>query len=53
MKIGWDIARAFLTEAALVVLPLDFLYFGSDSNHDIDSPFHHFSCFSSLKALMI
>jgi hypothetical protein len=46
LKINWNVARAFLTEAALTVLPLDFLYVGG-------SPFCHFGNFLSIKALMI
>jgi hypothetical protein len=53
LKIGWDVARAFLTVAALVVLPPDFLYIGGDSNYDIGGTFCHFGLFSSLKTLMI
>jgi hypothetical protein len=32
LKIGWDIARAFLTEAVLMILLPDFLDSGGDSN---------------------
>jgi hypothetical protein len=53
LKIGWDVARAFLTEAALIVLPLDLLYSGGDGNHEVGGHFRHFSIFSSLTALMI
>jgi hypothetical protein len=53
LKISWDVARAFLTVAALVVLPPDFLYIGNNSNHNIGGPFGHFGYFSSLKTLMI
>jgi hypothetical protein len=53
LKIGWDVARAFLMVAALVVLPPDFLYIGGDSNHDIGGTFCQFGFFSSLKTLMI
>jgi hypothetical protein len=34
-KIGWDIARAFLTEAALAVLPPDLAYSGGEDNHNV------------------
>jgi hypothetical protein len=30
LKIGWDVARAFLTEAVLTVLPLDSVYSSGD-----------------------
>jgi hypothetical protein len=32
LKISWDVARAFLTEAAWTVLPLDFLNASGDTN---------------------
>ncbi len=49
LKISWDVARAFLTVDALVVLPPDFLYIGNNSNHDIGGPFGHFSLFFFFK----
>jgi hypothetical protein len=45
LKIGWDVAKAFLTDAALTILPLDFLYSGGDGNHDVGGPFRHFGNF--------
>jgi hypothetical protein len=50
---GCNIARAFLTEAALPVSPPDLEYSASNGNHVVDGPFHHFGIFSSLTALMI
>jgi hypothetical protein len=51
--ISWDVARAFLTEAASMVLMPDLVYSSSNGNHDIGGPFRHFGIFSSLTALMI
>jgi hypothetical protein len=45
LKIGWDVARAFLTEAAWTVLPPDFLNVGGDTNQDVGGPFCHFGYF--------
>jgi hypothetical protein len=45
LKIGWDIARALLTEAEWTVLPLDFLNVGGSTNQDVGGPFHHFGYF--------
>jgi hypothetical protein len=53
LKIGWDVARAFLKEAALTVLPLDLLYSGGDGNHDVCSLFCHFDVFLLLTAILI
>jgi hypothetical protein len=53
LKIGWDIARAFLAEAALTVLPPDLVYSGSGSNHNVSSRFHLFGIFSSFTGLMM
>jgi hypothetical protein len=48
LKIGWDVVRAFLKEAALTVLPPDLLYSGRNGNHDVGGLFHHFEVFSSF-----
>jgi hypothetical protein len=48
LKIGWDMARVFLTEAALTVSPPDFLSVGGNTNHDVGSPFCHFGYFLGL-----
>jgi hypothetical protein len=53
LKISWDVARAFLTEAVLMVLPPDLLYSGGDGNHDVGGNFRYFGIFLSLTALMI
>jgi hypothetical protein len=52
LKIGWEIARAFLTEAASAV-PLPDQAGGDDGNHEFGRPFHHFGVFSSSTALII
>jgi hypothetical protein len=52
LKIGWDLARAFLMWATLTVYPPGFLNSTGNSNHGVGGPFHHFLCFSSLTALM-
>jgi hypothetical protein len=53
LKISWDVARAFLMEAALMVLLPDLLYSGGYSNHNVSGPFCYFGIFSSLTAMMI
>ncbi len=53
LKISWDVARAFLKEAALTVLPPDLLYSGGDGNHKIGGLFRRFVVFSSFTALLI
>jgi hypothetical protein len=53
LKIGWDIARAFLTGAALMILPPVLEYRSSNGNHYVSGPFGHFGIFSSLTPLMI
>jgi hypothetical protein len=45
LKISWDVARAFLTEAAWTVLPPDFLNVGGDTNQDVSGPFRYFGNF--------
>jgi hypothetical protein len=52
-KIGWDVARAFVMEAALMVLPPDLLYSGGDDNHDVGGLFRRFVIFSSLTAILM
>jgi hypothetical protein len=42
LKISLDMARAFLTEAALTVLPPDFLSIGGNTDHNVAGPFRHF-----------
>jgi hypothetical protein len=42
LKIGWDIAGAFLTETASMILPPDLEYSGSNCNQYVSSPFGHF-----------
>ncbi len=49
----WDTAKAFLTQAASTVLPLDLVYSSGDGNHDIGGPFRYFSNFLSFTALLI
>jgi hypothetical protein len=39
LKIGWDVARAFVMEAVLTVSPPDLLYSGGDGNHDVGNFF--------------
>jgi hypothetical protein len=53
LKISWDVARAFVIEAVLAVLPQDLLYSGSDGNNDVGGLFCHFVVFSSLTAILI
>ncbi len=53
LKISWDVARAFLKEAALTVSPPDLLYSGDDGNHDVGGLFRRFVVFSSFTALFI
>jgi hypothetical protein len=53
LKIVWDEARAFLTEAVSTVLPPDLVYSSSDGNLNVSGPFRHCGIFSSLTALMI
>jgi hypothetical protein len=53
LKISWDIARVFLTAAALMVLLTDVLYSSGSSKHNVNCPFHCFCHFSSLTALML
>jgi hypothetical protein len=53
LKIGWDIARALLTEAKWTVLPPDFLNVGGGTNQDVGGPFRHLDILSSITALMI
>jgi hypothetical protein len=48
LNIRWDVARAFVTEAALMVSPRD-----GNGNYDVGGRFRHFGLFSSLTALMI
>jgi hypothetical protein len=47
LKIGWDVARAFVMSAALTVMPLDFLNCG---NHNVKDPFSHFGSFSAFNS---
>ncbi len=49
LKIGWDLARAFLMLAMLTVLPSDFLNSGGDSNYNIGGHLHCFSSFTALR----
>jgi hypothetical protein len=51
LKINWDMAWAFLVNAALMVSLPDFPNSGSASNHNLRSPFCHFGYFSSFTAL--
>jgi hypothetical protein len=53
LKIGWDIARGFLMEAASMASPQDLLYSSSNSNHNDGGHFCHFVIFLSLTAIMI
>jgi hypothetical protein len=53
LKIGWEIARAFVIEAALTVSPPDLLYSGGDGNHDVGGLFRRFIIFLSLTAILI
>jgi hypothetical protein len=45
LKIGWDVARPFMMEAVLRVLPPDLVQSGSDSNPDVGGRFQHFGFF--------
>jgi hypothetical protein len=49
LKIGWDVVKAFLKEAALTVLPPDLLYSSGDGNGEVGGLFCRFDVFSSLK----
>jgi hypothetical protein len=53
LKIGWDVARAFLKEAVLTVLPPDLPYSGGDGNHDVGGLFRRFVVFLSFTALLV
>jgi hypothetical protein len=53
LKIGWDVVRGFLKEAASTALQLDLLYSGSNGNHDGGSLFRRFDVLSSLTAVLI
>jgi hypothetical protein len=44
-KIGWDIAWAFLTEAASAVLPSEQVNSGDNGNCEFGGPFCHFGVF--------
>jgi hypothetical protein len=52
LKISWDVARTFVIEAVLTVLPPDLLYSG-DGNNDVGRLFRRFFVFSSLTAILI
>jgi hypothetical protein len=43
-----DLARAFLMQTLLKVLPMNFLNSSSKSKRDDGGCFHHFGCFSTL-----
>jgi hypothetical protein len=45
LKIGWDVARAFLTDPAWTVLTPDLLNISGDTNQDVGGPFCHFGYF--------
>jgi hypothetical protein len=45
LKINWDLAWAFLVNAALMVSLPDFSNSGSDTNHNVRSPFCQFRYF--------
>jgi hypothetical protein len=53
LKISWDVARAFLTEAALTVLSPDFLYILAMANMTSVILLVILVIFLSLTALMI
>jgi hypothetical protein len=53
LNIGWDVARAFLSERASAVSPTDLAFSGDDSNREFGGPFCHFGIFLSLTALML
>ncbi len=53
MKIGWDVARAFLMIAVLRVSPPGLLYSGGDGIHVVGGHFRHLGIFLSLTAIMI
>jgi hypothetical protein len=54
LKIGWDVSRAFVIEAVLMmVLPPDLLYSSSDGNNNVGGLFHRFVVFLSLTATLI
>ncbi len=53
LKISWDVVKAFLKEAALMVLPPDLLYSGGDGNREVGGLFRRFDVFSSLTAILI
>jgi hypothetical protein len=50
LKIGWDVARAFLSENALTVSPPDLINSSNECNQDISGSFHQFGNFLSLPA---
>jgi hypothetical protein len=53
LKIGWDVVKAFLKEALLMVLPPDVLYSSGDGNRDVGGLFRRFDVFLSLTAILI
>jgi hypothetical protein len=53
LKISWDLARAFMMEAALMVSPPDFLNSFNDSTHDVSSPFLYLLNLPYLTAWMM
>ncbi len=53
LKIGWDVVKTFLKEAALKVLPPDLLHSGGDGNCEVGGLFRRFDVFSSLTAILI
>jgi hypothetical protein len=53
MKIGWDVARAFLMIAVSTVSPPGLPYSGGDGIHVVGGHFRHFGMFLSSTAIMI
>jgi hypothetical protein len=47
LKIGWDVARAFVIAAVLTVLPPDLLYRGGNGNNNVGGLFYRFVVFNS------
>jgi hypothetical protein len=53
LRIGWDVARPFMMDAALTVSPPDSVKSGGNGIHDFGGCFRHFGLFSSVITLMI
>ncbi len=52
-KIGNDLARAFLMQISILVLPPDFLNSGFESKHNVCGHFHQFSSLTALMQVLV